>query len=248
MARINARTFSAMDDPKSFGKYRPFKNLQTLLERKSIRLKSARPDVCVRPSKRAAEPETDQHLFYEAMQGVAPIRRNTSGVFDTVPRAAEPGGGDTRCEALQKLHRLIDCGEGFVIADTPEYAEGVGHHVHPRITRILHEGRFSVQAHIDLHGLNVCEARQAFDGFIEDAVKNGNRTLLVVHGRGLSSPRKPVLKSKVIEWLTSGPWRNWVMAFSSARACDGGTGATYVLLRQRPLTRRHRKHGAPRLR
>jgi hypothetical protein len=31
------------------------------------------------------------------------------------------------------------------------------------------------------------------------------------------------------------------MAYASARACDGGAGATYVLLRERPLKRRFRK-------
>jgi DNA-nicking Smr family endonuclease len=69
----------------------------------------------------------------------------------------------------------------------------------------------------------------------------GKRSVLIVHGRGLSSPSKPVLKAKVYEWLTSGQWRKWVIAFSSARSYDGGTGATYVLLRQRPLTKRFRK-------
>jgi DNA-nicking Smr family endonuclease len=65
--------------------------------------------------------------------------------------------------------------------------------------------------------------------------------VLIVHGRGLSSPAKPVLKTKVIEWLTCGPWRKWVIAFTSARSFDGGAGATYVLLRQRPVTRSKRK-------
>jgi DNA-nicking Smr family endonuclease len=49
------------------------------------------------------------------------------------------------------------------------------------------------------------------------------------------------LKTQVIGWLSRGPWRKWVMAYASARSCDGGTGATYVLLRSRPLTRRYRK-------
>jgi DNA-nicking Smr family endonuclease len=67
--------------------------------------------------------------------------------------------------------------------------------------------------------------------------------VLIVHGRGLSSPAKPILKTKVIKWLTSGPWRKWVMAFTSARWCDGGAGATYVLLRKRPVTKRFKKKG-----
>ncbi|MCD6353824.1 MAG: Smr/MutS family protein [Proteobacteria bacterium] len=60
---------------------------------------------------------------------------------------------------------------------------------------------------------------------------------MIVHGRGFCSPKKPVLKTKVVEWLTRSHWRKRVVAFSSTRACDGGAGATYVLLRQRPITK-----------
>jgi DNA-nicking Smr family endonuclease len=42
----------------------------------------------------------------------------------------------------------------------------------------------------------------------------------------------------VEEWLTRGPWRKWVVAYSSARIYDGGAGATYVLLRERPVSKR----------
>jgi DNA-nicking Smr family endonuclease len=65
--------------------------------------------------------------------------------------------------------------------------------------------------------------------------------ILIIHGRGLSSPADPVLKTKVIQWLSTGPWRKWVMAYASARLCDGGAGATYVLLRNRPATKRMKK-------
>ena len=85
------------------------------------------------------------------------------------------------------------------------------------------------------------EAREALEAFLKDAIRTGKRAVLIVHGRGLSSPDIPVLKSKVYAWLTRGPWRKWVIAFTSAKLHDGGAVATYVLLRQRPLTRQHRK-------
>ncbi|MGB9761249.1 MAG: Smr/MutS family protein [Caldimicrobium thiodismutans] len=56
-----------------------------------------------------------------------------------------------------------------------------------------------------------------------------------MHGRGLSSKGKPVLKEKVREWLEKGPYRKYILAYASAKPCDGGPGATYVLLTQRPL-------------
>jgi len=72
-------------------------------------------------------------------------------------------------------------------------------------------------------------------------VITGKTGVLIVHGRGLSSPFEPVLKRKVVEWLTHGPWRKWVAAYASARICDGGAGATYVLLSPRPVSKRRKK-------
>jgi DNA-nicking Smr family endonuclease len=40
----------------------------------------------------------------------------------------------------------------------------------------------------------------------------------------------PILKEAVISWLT-GRYRRNVIAFVTARQCDGGLGALYILLR-----------------
>jgi DNA-nicking Smr family endonuclease len=135
----------------------------------------------------------------------------------------------------------VKSGEGFTISDTSEYMEGIGYGVKHEIAQRLHRGDFSVQDHLDLHGLSAQEAFEAFEAFMKEALLLGKRAVLIVHGRGLSSRDMPVLKVKVKEWLTSGAWRKWVVAFTSARACDGGAGATYVLLRAQPVTKRHRK-------
>ena len=42
--------------------------------------------------------------------------------------------------------------------------------------------------------------------------------------------RGPVLKQKIGNWLQQ---RDEVLAYCSARTCDGGTGAVYVLLKRR---------------
>jgi hypothetical protein len=101
----------------------------------------------------------------------------------------------------------------------------------------LYCGDFYIQDQIDLHGLARDEAKAVFDNFLQASIKADNRLLLVVHGQGLSSPGEPVLKYLVGSWLTRGPWKKWVLAFSSARAVDGGTGATYILLRREPVTK-----------
>lgn len=144
-------------------------------------------------------------------------------------------------QSVAQLKNLISHGTGFVVSLTPEYAEGMAPGVNPEVARRLHRGEFSIQDHIDLHGLRVYDAREAVDGFLSHSVLSGKRAVLIIHGRGLSSPAEPILKSKVYRWLTTSPWHKWVIAFTSARLCDGGAGATYVLLREKPLRKRFRK-------
>ncbi|MBW1608209.1 MAG: Smr/MutS family protein [Deltaproteobacteria bacterium] len=247
-----------MTTSKSSGAFSPFEKLKELLEKKSLPSGpfSAPGSAEIVSNKNAkkhngfkSKDETDHRpdhenemaLFLEAMADVKPMRRENRLAQHIVSPPKINAEGDSENETMHQLNMLIKTGEGFVVKNTPEYIEGTGHNVHPKISTRLHRGDFSIQAHVDLHGFGVVDARNAFEFFIKDSITTGKRAVLIVHGRGLSSPDRPVLKTKVVEWLTRGPMRKWVIAFSSARSCDGGAGATYVLLRQRPLTKRFRK-------
>jgi DNA-nicking Smr family endonuclease len=219
--------------------HQPFKGLKT-------RLKDTPPAGTREPEKPvdrpvADDPEAEKQFFLRAMEGIRPVRgpEREDGRGEPLSAAAstKTGGED----AVEGMKALIDSGRGFVVADTPEYIEGTGYRVSPKMAERLHRGEFSIQAHIDLHGLGVEEARIVFEDFLRESVIRNRRSLLVIHGRGLSSQGEPVLKAKVTEWLTRGPWRKWVIAYSSARLCDGGAGATYILLRTRPVTKSQKK-------
>ena len=81
------------------------------------------------------------------------------------------------------------------------------------------------------------EARVAVDRFLTTAQRNGQRCVLIIHGRGLNSKDQvPVLKTRLAQWLARGSWARLVLAFTSARPCDGGAGALYVLLRRQRHT------------
>jgi len=238
--------------------FRPFEDLKDILESRSFQLtqKANKADIKCPKASNAAQKnfskkpvknlpnkldyENERYLFLEAMKDVKPMLKQKILGKNANYRILTVVKNDEKDECLLYLDSLVKYGNGFIVSDTPEYIEGFGYNFSPEITKRLHRGDFSIQAHIDLHGLSAKEAYEVFKKFTKEAVLTGKRAVLIVHGRGLSSPAQPVLKTKVLEWLTRGQWRKWVIAFASARPCDGGTGATYVLLRQRPLTKRLR--------
>jgi DNA-nicking Smr family endonuclease len=234
-----------MKSPKSTGISKPFENLKTLLQSRSFCLKPQSPFSPQASTDYEYDPAADLALFKKAMADVKKIPRGKRAEKIAAKEKWAGTQNQTESEMVMQLENLLKTGAGFVVADTPEYIEGTGCRVHPQIAKRLHRGDFSIQGHIDLHGLSVEEARRVFEVFLKESITAGKRVVLVIHGRGLSSPAEPILKNNVSKWLTSGTWRKWVMAFSSARWCDGGAGATYVLLRQHPLTKRFRKRWKP---
>jgi DNA-nicking Smr family endonuclease len=231
-----------MKSLKPKGLCRPFEGLKTLLETKSVSLKDNVDILRSESPEPATDPETDRALFEAAMADVERITQNICNKQQLQKSdAAGPDNKPDESETLLHLQELVETGKGFVVADTPEYIEGIGYNVNRQVAKQLHNGQFSIQGHIDLHGLAVESAREAFENFLKESIAAGKRMVLIIHGRGLSSPAKPILKTNVIKWLTTGLWRKWVMAFTSARLCDGGAGATYVLLRKRPVTKRVKK-------
>jgi DNA-nicking Smr family endonuclease len=99
-----------------------------------------------------------------------------------------------------------------------------------RVLRHLREGRYSVEAELDLHGMRRDCARTELKSFLLECSRRGLACVRIVHGQGhRSGPDGPVLKSAVQLWLTQ--W-NSVLAFASAGPRRGGNGAVVALLRR----------------
>jgi DNA-nicking Smr family endonuclease len=131
-------------------------------------------------------------------------------------------------EALALASTLSDELDVSTLLDTDDALsfrrEGIGADVLSRLRR----GQWSVQRHLDLHGMTRDVAREALAQFIRQAARDGLRCVRIVHGKGNGSPgREPVLKAKVRAWLVQ---KDAVIAFAQAPAQDGGHGAVLVLL------------------
>lgn len=226
--------------------HNPFACLKGLVDCQRIPALGPAQQESPREKEAAGDSRPEEQLFQEAMEGVNPLAGNQGmGKNMTTPPAARPRDDD-ESEALSQLVQLVDQGEGFIVSDTPEYIEGTGYNVHEEFARRLHRGDFSIQDHVDLHGLNVEAAKKVLESFLRRSLNTGKRAVLVIHGRGLSSPGEAVLKNKVREWLSHGYWSKRVIAYASAQMYDGGAGATYVLLRPRPVSKRSRPAGSGR--
>lgn len=205
--------------------YTPFKGLKEILERKKFVLKKKDTgDV------KTLHVKTDEEIFRDAMADVREIEE-----FRKIPveKTAKIRYRIVQTDdSLEELRQIVAGEKKIRISDTPEYIEWVRPRIRKDIAQRLHHGNFSVQDSIDLHGMTLIEAERAFSGFFNDAIKRHLFCIKVIHGRGLRSPNGPVLKEALKRWLC-GSFCKWVLAYASAKDCDGGLGATYIILKNR---------------
>jgi DNA-nicking Smr family endonuclease len=102
--------------------------------------------------------------------------------------------------------------------------------VDERTLRQLKRGEFSIQDEIDLHNLRAADAESLLKRFLNEARSGFHPCVRIVHGKGLRSEGAPVLKMLVDRVLRQ---RGDVLAFASAPANQGGSGAVLVLLDNR---------------
>ncbi len=182
-------------------------------------------------------PDDDGASFLRAVADVTPIATD-SRVEAPAPASQRERPlvdvADEEAEALTVLSDLVSGTGAFDISDSAEYVEGSVVGLDRRILRRLRRGEFSYQAILDLHGQTTTAARAEVRAFVHEGYALGHRCILIVHGRGLNSrDQVPVLKERLKGWLVQGRVGRVVLAFTSARPADGGTGAVYVLLRRR---------------
>jgi len=204
--------------------YTPFQSLKEFLEKNRVRLKPKET------AGKKVETKSDEEIFQDAMSDVREIkeyRKLQAKKPPKIKRIRIP-----QDDSLDLLKQIIDGRRKITLSDTAEYIEWVHPRIRKDVARRLHGGNFSVQDYIDLHGMNLPEAEAALKFFLTEAARKGLFCVKVIHGRGLRSPRGPVLKKAMVRWLHTS-FSRWISAYSTAKDCDGGLGATYIILKSR---------------
>ena len=184
---------------------------------------------------RRAREQRERDLFALTVGAVTPLR--IAAVAPDRPKPVAVARQRERDEAAVMLEAISDEFDVESLLDTDDTLSFRRPGIGPEVVRKLRRGVWAIQAQLDLHGLRREEARERLNLFVHEARRDGLRCVRVIHGKGNGSPgREPVLKGKVKAWLVQ---KKEVIAFTQARASDGGTGALLVLLgpvvpRQRP--------------
>lgn len=177
----------------------------------------------------------DERLFFlEQMKDVQRIRRPNRADVE-VSRELTPGHLERQRSAVQTPLRdrntlTSDMVDPLTAQDVLSWQRpGVQHGVF----RKLRLGQYPIEARLDLHRLTVEEARRDVFAFVQDCVRYGLRSVIILHGKGERNPDGIAqLKSYLAKWL---PELGDVLAFHSAQKHHGGTGAVYVMIRKGDL-------------
>ena len=171
--------------------------------------------------------DDDKALFRQMMQGVEPLAHTKKLVGRRAPPPEQPLRKRELPEAPKTSFNLSNYYSEVVSTDSVlSYCKKS---IPRKRLSQLKSGQIHLPARLDLHGFRPEAASDTLCQFIEHQSRLANRCLLVIHGKGSRNGEAPILKNHVNHWLKQMPQ---VLAFHSALARDGGTGAVYVLLQK----------------
>jgi DNA-nicking Smr family endonuclease len=168
----------------------------------------------------------DQQLFQQEMQDVVPLNTPPTSNSKT-PRGASrtrvqqrttPPGQNTTLPSAGLTERS---GRGDIASHRKNGVQA-------RMLQKLRRGHYPPGDQLDLHHETMAAARAMLQDFIADAQCRRLQCIRVIHGKGLRSEAGPVLKNMVHQTLCE---HAGVLAFTTLKPADGGSGAVDVLLR-----------------
>ena len=167
----------------------------------------------------------DHDLFVQSIGSVRPIRQSVTE-HDKPRPAPEPV--QSLLDEARVPGELIDSDIDPALIEVGEELSYLKDGHSPMLLRKLKRGQFSIADEIDLHQMTAAVAREAVAQFLAESRRERRLCVKIIHGKGLRSRNEgPVLKRLVDGLLRR---RADVLAFASAKANQGGTGAVIVLL------------------
>ena len=97
-----------------------------------------------------------------------------------------------------------------------------------KILKKLATKKIETSATLDLHGLNIEDAKVSFLSFLDTCWKYKYSYVLIITGKG-----KGILKNAFIEWLKEDEIFPLIIGYSIAHRLQGGDGAFVLHLRKR---------------
>jgi DNA-nicking Smr family endonuclease len=170
------------------------------------------------------------NVFLQQMQNVKPIKADKKVAL--APKHVDKTNSEKRrkvATAVLEKEKNFLSGEYIEPVAALAILEFKRDGIQTGVYRNLRMGKYAIDARLDLHNMNVEQARAAVFQFIHDCMNYEIRCALITHGKSEGREQPAQLKSCVAHWL---PQFDAVMAFHSAQQRHGASGATYVLLRK----------------
>jgi DNA-nicking Smr family endonuclease len=227
--------------------FRPFEKLaETKKKKKSAPAPAAKPapkaaaparapKAAPAPEQEAAPRPVDPDTFAIYMVGVKELEGRANRIPRTASRIEKAqrarSAEDLDAPARAQMRSLVTEGIRFETVDDGDRIEGRRIDVDPREVRRLRRGQYAVDGKLDLHGMRLEDARRAVEAFVRKRSADGDKVVLVVHGKGDHSPRGvSVLRGEIAAWLSQDRSARHVAAFATPPDDMGGAGAVLVLL------------------
>jgi DNA-nicking Smr family endonuclease len=178
------------------------------------------------PRPPAASAAADAETFAIYMAGVRALEDGATRIPRTASQVERAERGavapeDPDAAARASMRSLVSDGIRFEVSDDGELLDGRRLDVDPRELRRLRRGSYAVDGTLDLHGMTADAARDAVEAFVHKRRSEGDRVVVIIHGKGNHSPRGiGVLRGEIAAWLSQGKAARDVAAFASSS--DGG--------------------------
>ncbi|UYN98774.1 MAG: Smr/MutS family protein [Devosia sp.] len=181
----------------------------------------------------------DFHLWTHVAETVEPLRRK--GLL-RLNQAALPVPEVEPTPVIKRGPKPLGRGKPFLPAFQAPGLPGAAadRAVDPAIHKKVRRGRIDIDGTIDLHGMTQTQAREALRRYVGARAARGDRTILVITGKGLKTDNdyvaamteRGILRTMLPIWLSEPGLSHLISGWSVAARGHGGEGAWYVRLRR----------------